>query len=155
LASFRSRLILHSWPLVGGSQDGNENRNARRPSGERRPYTAHVVEEAQVWALDKSDLDALLSRYPAVGVAVRQELARHFRSPSKAVEAKSQYNPIITVGGDGWELARHLAEQTNGKVALIDLAGRRASIRDYVENNITNWPGTGGVFVMNVKERSW
>jgi branched-chain amino acid transport system substrate-binding protein len=26
------------------------------------------------------------------------------------------------------------------------LAARRASVRDYVEGNIVNWPGTGGVF---------
>jgi branched-chain amino acid transport system substrate-binding protein len=28
----------------------------------------------------------------------------------------------------------------------LDLAARRASVRDYVEGNIVNWPGTGGVF---------
>jgi branched-chain amino acid transport system substrate-binding protein len=28
----------------------------------------------------------------------------------------------------------------------MSLAERRAAVRDYIENNIKNWPGTGGVF---------
>jgi len=95
--------------------------------GERRPYAAHVLQETQVWALDKNDLDALLAHHPTVGLAVRQQLARHLKAPSKAAEAKSQYNPIIAVGDGGGELAQHLARQTNNRVVLIDIIGRKPS----------------------------
>jgi NTE family protein len=93
--------------------------------GERRPYAAHVMQETQVWALDKNALDALLAQHPTVGLAVRQQLARHLKAPSKAAEAKSQYNPIIAVGDGGGALARHLAEQTGSKIVLIDIVGRK------------------------------
>ena len=104
--------------------------------GERRPYAAHVLQEAQAWVLDKNDLDALLARYPTVGLAVRQQLARHLKAPSKAAEAKIQYNPVIAVGDGGSDLAQHLAEQTGTRVVLIDLIGRKIDetpLLDYVD----------------------
>ncbi|MFA4836142.1 MAG: ABC transporter substrate-binding protein, partial [Dehalococcoidia bacterium] len=30
----------------------------------------------------------------------------------------------------------------------------KAGIRDYIENNITNWPGTGGVFNMSPQDHN-
>jgi NTE family protein len=93
--------------------------------GERRACAAHVVEETTVWALDKTSLDSLLAQHPAVGLTVRQELARHIKSPRRSDETKSQYNPIVVVGEGSSEFARHLADQASDQVVLIDLIGKR------------------------------
>ena len=95
--------------------------------GERRPHTAHVVEEAQVWTLDKRDLDYLLARHPSAGLTVRRELANNLRPSTRAAEAKSQYNPVIAVGEQSPQLARHLAEHVKGHVVLVDLLGKQPS----------------------------
>ena len=91
-------------------------------SGERRPYTARVIEKARVWTLAKADLDYLLAQHPAIGLTVRRELAQHKR-PS--AQARRQYNPVVAVGESGGELARCLAQQTSDPVVLIDLVGKR------------------------------
>lgn len=95
--------------------------------GERRPYAAHVLEDAQIWTLARSDVDALLSQHPAAGLVLRQELARHLKPVSRIAEAKTQYNPIVTVGEGSGDLARHLAEQNQDQVVLIDLSGQAQS----------------------------
>jgi len=93
--------------------------------GERRPYDARVAEEALVWTLDKTNLDSLLAQHPIVGLTLRQELARHVKPSRGTDEAKSQYNPLVVVGEDSSELARHLAEQTGDQVVLVDLIGKQ------------------------------
>lgn len=90
--------------------------------GERRPYTARTVDETQLWALSKSDLDALMAQHPAVGLTVRRELARYLKAPAQPVSAKSRHNPIVAVGDGASALAHHLALQTDDRVVLVDLA---------------------------------
>ena len=48
--------------------------------GERRPYTARVIEEVRIWTLDKTALDYLLSQHPDIGLAIRHEFARQMSS---------------------------------------------------------------------------
>jgi NTE family protein len=91
--------------------------------GEQCPYTAKATEQAQVWTLDKSELDRFLREYPSVGLAVRHELSRHLRSLSSAAEPRQANNPVVVVGKGGGDLARHLAAQTTRSVMLVDLAG--------------------------------
>ena len=54
--------------------------------------------------------------------------------------------PIDTFGGHGWDAVMWAIEGLESLDEGLGLAERRAGIRDYVENNITDWPGTGGVF---------
>lgn len=91
--------------------------------GEQCPYTAQATELAQVWTLDKSELDRFLREHPSVGLAVRHELSRHLRSLGSATEPSQANNPVVVVGKGGGDLARHLAAQTNRSVMLVDLAG--------------------------------
>lgn len=54
--------------------------------------------------------------------------------------------PISTFGGHGWDAVMWAVEGLESLNDGLSLAERRAGVRDYVENNITDWAGTGGVF---------
>ncbi|UCC61609.1 MAG: branched-chain amino acid ABC transporter substrate-binding protein, partial [Anaerolineae bacterium] len=54
--------------------------------------------------------------------------------------------PIDTFGGHAWDAIMWAIEGLESLENGLSLAERRVSVRDYVENNIKNWPGTGGVF---------
>ncbi len=57
--------------------------------------------------------------------------------------------PISTFGGHAWD-ALEMAIQALGSLRDgMSLAEQRAAVRDYLENNIRNWPGIGGVFTMS------
>jgi branched-chain amino acid transport system substrate-binding protein len=54
--------------------------------------------------------------------------------------------PIDTFGGHAWDGMMWALEGLESLEEGLDLATRRAGVRDYIENNIQGWPGTGGVF---------
>ena len=54
--------------------------------------------------------------------------------------------PISTFGGHGWDAMMWAIEGLESLKDGMSLADRRAGVRDYIEGNIKNWPGTGGVF---------
>ncbi len=54
--------------------------------------------------------------------------------------------PISTFGGHAWDAMSWAVEALASLDEGMDLQAQRAAIRDYIEGNIKNWPGTGGVF---------
>jgi branched-chain amino acid transport system substrate-binding protein len=54
--------------------------------------------------------------------------------------------PISTFGGHAYDAMLWATEALASLEDGMALADRRAAIRDYVEANITDWPGTGGIF---------
>jgi len=54
--------------------------------------------------------------------------------------------PISTFGGHAWDAMMWAIEGLQSLNDGLSLAERRAGVRDYIENNIKDWPGTGGVF---------
>jgi branched-chain amino acid transport system substrate-binding protein len=54
--------------------------------------------------------------------------------------------PISTFGGHGWDAVMWAVEGLESLKEGLSLTERRAAVRDYIEGNIKNWPGTGGVF---------
>lgn len=54
--------------------------------------------------------------------------------------------PISTFGGHGYDAMLWAIEALESLPAGMTLQERRAAIRDYVETEIRDWPGTGGVF---------
>ena len=54
--------------------------------------------------------------------------------------------PISTFGGHAYDAILWATEALASLEEGISLAERRTAIRDYIETNITEWPGTGGVF---------
>ena len=53
---------------------------------------------------------------------------------------------VDTFGGHAWDAVMWAVEGLGSLDEGLSLAERRAGVRDYVENNIVDWPGTGGVF---------
>jgi branched-chain amino acid transport system substrate-binding protein len=56
--------------------------------------------------------------------------------------------PISTFGGHALDALLWSWEALESLPDGLSLAERRAAIRDYIENNIKDWPGTGGVFTI-------
>jgi branched-chain amino acid transport system substrate-binding protein len=54
--------------------------------------------------------------------------------------------PISTFGGHAYDGLMWVVEAMGSLEDGLDLTARRAAIRDYIETEITDWPGTGGVF---------
>jgi branched-chain amino acid transport system substrate-binding protein len=61
-------------------------------------------------------------------------------------EAFSGGEPVSTFGGHAWDALMWAFEALGSLEEGPDLATRRAAIRDYLETQIRDWPGTGGVF---------
>jgi branched-chain amino acid transport system substrate-binding protein len=55
---------------------------------------------------------------------------------------------IDTFGGHAWDAIMWAVEGLQSLDEGLDLAARRAGVRDYIEDNIKSWPGTGGVFTI-------
>jgi len=53
---------------------------------------------------------------------------------------------VSTFGGHGYDGLWWVLEAMGSLDEGLDLTARRVAIRDYLETEITNWPGTGGVF---------
>jgi branched-chain amino acid transport system substrate-binding protein len=54
--------------------------------------------------------------------------------------------PISTFGGHAYDALLWAGEALGSLDSGMSLAERRAAIRDYIETEIKDWPGTGGVF---------
>ena len=54
--------------------------------------------------------------------------------------------PIDTFGGHAWDAITWAIEGLENLTEGLSPAERRAGVRDYIENNVKDWPGTGGVF---------
>jgi len=59
---------------------------------------------------------------------------------------------IDTFGGHAWDGIMWAIEGLESLDEGLSLAERRAGVRDYIENNIKNWPGTGGVFNISAND---
>jgi ABC-type branched-subunit amino acid transport system substrate-binding protein len=60
--------------------------------------------------------------------------------------------PIDTFGGHAWDGIMWAIEGLESLDDGMGLAERRAGVRDYIENNIKDWPGTGGVFTITADD---
>lgn len=54
--------------------------------------------------------------------------------------------PVSTFGGHGWDALYWVIEALESLPDGLTLEEQWVAIRDYIETNITDWPGTAGVF---------
>jgi branched-chain amino acid transport system substrate-binding protein len=54
--------------------------------------------------------------------------------------------PISTFGGHAWDAITMSLEALKSLKEGLSLSERRAAVRDYLENNVKNWPGQGGLY---------
>lgn len=57
--------------------------------------------------------------------------------------------PISTFGGHAWDALQMAINALGSLKDGLTLEEQRAAVRDYLENNVRNWPGIGGVFTMS------
>jgi branched-chain amino acid transport system substrate-binding protein len=56
--------------------------------------------------------------------------------------------PVNTFGGHAWDGVMWVIEALESLPDGLSLEEQRAAVRDYIETNITGWPGTAGVFTI-------
>jgi branched-chain amino acid transport system substrate-binding protein len=54
--------------------------------------------------------------------------------------------PVNTFGGHGWDAIMLAVNALGSLTDGMDLPAQRAAVRDYLENDVTNWPGISGVY---------
>jgi NTE family protein len=89
-----------------------------------RSATVRVVADAQLWALSRADLDALLTEHPLIGVELSRELSRRLVATSRRLAPPPITQCIAVLGSGGAvELARALQAAEPGRVGIATLTG--------------------------------
>ena len=90
---------------------------------------------------------------PCSAVIIANDVAAD--DPQKAVftefyDAYTEYTgePVNTFGGHGWDGLMWVIEALESLDDGLSLEEQRAGVRDYIETNIKDWPGTAGVFTI-------
>ena len=90
---------------------------------------------------------------PCSAVIIAEDIADN--DPQKKVftefyNAYTEYtgDPVNTFGGHDWDGLMWVIEALESLEDGLSLEEQRAGVRDYIENNIVNWPGTAGVFTL-------
>jgi 1-acyl-sn-glycerol-3-phosphate acyltransferase len=98
--------------------------------GEPRSATLRVVVDSCLWALRRSDLDALLAEHPSIGIELSRELGRRLVATNRLLVAPATTR-FSAVWGDGAErLAGALQALVGiGPVGVMVLAGGPAARR--------------------------
>jgi branched-chain amino acid transport system substrate-binding protein len=92
--------------------------------------------------------------FPAGKLLVADQLPDSNPQKSVLVEYKTDYEAeygagtINTFGGHAYDALNMVVE------ALKEVGADKAKIRDYIENDITDWPGTGGIFNMSTEDHN-
>jgi branched-chain amino acid transport system substrate-binding protein len=80
-------------------------------------------------------------------------------NPQKAVftefsdaYTESTGESLSTFGGHGWDSLKWVIEALESLPDGLSLAEQRAGVRDYIETNIKDWPGTAGVFSLSADD---
>ncbi len=60
--------------------------------------------------------------------------------------------PVSTFGGHGWDGLMWVLDALKSLPDGLTLEEQRAAVRDYLENNIKDWPGTAGVFTLSPED---
>ncbi len=87
----------------------------------RRSASVMAEIDAELWVLQKADLDALLKQYPTIALRMSRELARRLTETLEQPIHKEKLNMIAVVGWEPWRLAGSLARLTGERVVLYDL----------------------------------
>jgi predicted acylesterase/phospholipase RssA len=98
--------------------------------GEPRSATVKVDIDAELWVLQKADMNELLEQYPAIAVTISRELSRRLRETDQQPTRCHEYRILAVIGERIEDLALSLARQTGEQVLLFDLGGLHRSELD-------------------------
>ncbi len=88
---------------------------------------------------------------PCSAVIIAEDIAADDPQKEVFMDFKAAYEeytgqPVSTFGGHAWDALSWVLEALETLPEGLSLAEQQAAVRDYIEANITNWPGTAGVF---------
>jgi NTE family protein len=98
--------------------------------GEPRSATIKVDIDAELWVLQRADMDELLEQYPAIAVTISRELSRRLRETDQQPTRRHEYRIVTVISERIGDLALSLARQTGEQVLLFDLGGLHHSELD-------------------------
>lgn len=94
---------------------------------------------------------------PCSAVIIAEDVAAD--SPQKSVftEFKQAYEdqtgePVSTFGGHAWDSLHWLLDALKTLPDGLTLEEQRAAVRDYIEEEIRDWPGTAGMFNITAED---
>ncbi len=96
---------------------------------QRRTATVTVTIDADLWMLQKSDLDELLIDNPEIALQITKELSRRLSDTvtDTAAQRRAGYRLSAVFGADVTRLAESVRRQTQQRVALFDATGQHLS----------------------------
>ncbi len=88
---------------------------------------------------------------PCSAVIIAEDIAADDPQKEVFMDFKAAYEeytgqPVSTFGGHAWDALHWVLEALESLDEGMTLEEQRVAVRDYIEANITNWPGTAGVF---------
>jgi branched-chain amino acid transport system substrate-binding protein len=91
---------------------------------------------------------------PCSAVIIAEDLASDHPQKAVFMHYKTLYTdytgePVSTFGGHGWDGLMWVLDALKSLPDGLTLEEQRAAMRDYLENNIKDWPGTAGVFTLS------
>lgn len=94
---------------------------------------------------------------PCSQVIIAADVADDHPQKDVFVEFTNDYteytgDPVNTFGGHAWDALMWVVEALESLDDGMTLQDQRAAVRDYIEANITDWPGTAGVFNITAED---
>ena len=91
---------------------------------------------------------------PCSAVIIAEDVASDHPQKAVFMYYKNLYTdytgePVSTFGGHGWDGLMWVLDALKSLPDGLTLEEQRAAVRDYLENNIKDWPGTAGVFTLS------
>jgi branched-chain amino acid transport system substrate-binding protein len=91
---------------------------------------------------------------PCSAVIIAEDIPDDHPQKEVFMEFKEAYTdytgePVSTFGGHGWDGLMWVLDALKSLPDGLTLEEQRAAVRDYLENNIKDWPGTAGVFTLS------
>ena len=96
---------------------------------------------------------------PCSAVIIAEDVAADHPQKEVFMDFKSAYeeytgDPVSTFGGHGWDALYWVIEALETLPEGLSLTEQRGAIRDYIETNIVEWPGTAGVFTLSPEDHA-
>ena len=91
---------------------------------------------------------------PCSAVIIAEDVASDHPQKAVFMHFKKLYTdytgePVNTFGGHGWDGLMWVLDALKSLPDGLTLEEQRVAVRDYLENNIKDWPGTAGVFTLS------
>jgi NTE family protein len=90
---------------------------------EPRSATLVVINDAELWALRRTELDALLEQHPAVAIDVTRELGRRLVATNRRVSPPALTRATAVWGEGAPDLAGALVQIGSGRIGVVALRG--------------------------------